>query len=430
MAGYHYSLGVIHTSWQLVVGCRTSLRAGAEVIELFSHLLGTEPVTPHYVTLRGWLLRIGLHELERPKEQADDWMWIVDHTMQLGDAKCLIILGVRQSAWEAAEDRRLGHEDVELIALEPVRTSNGEVVAEQLKQAAQKTGTPRVIVSDDGTDLRRGLRLFREEHPSTAWMYDITHQTAVLLKHELETNPTWKSFIGQVNRTKQKTYVTPLAFLTPPQLRGKARYMSVDKLVAWGEKVLSFLDDPQAAGRHELDPAVLEEKLGWLRDFREPLANWAEVMAVIAATEHYVRTQGIHRRAPEELQVQLDPLVTCDLGGRFRDRLLAFIRGQAGAVHEGERLLGTSEVIESVIGKYKSLQGEQSQHGLTPMILSIGSFVGRKTTSLIKTALETFSIGRVRAWCSEHLGPTVQSQRKIAFARPKHGTKMEPIQSG
>ena len=55
-----------------------------------------------------------------------------------------------------------------------------------------------------------------------------------------------------------------LAFLAPPSQRWKARYMNVDKLVAWAEKVLAVLD-----GRLALpaEPPLrrLEEKLGWLK---------------------------------------------------------------------------------------------------------------------------------------------------------------------
>jgi hypothetical protein len=36
--------------------------------------------------------------LMKPKQQADDWVWIIDHTVQLEVEKCLVILG---SAWAA-----------------------------------------------------------------------------------------------------------------------------------------------------------------------------------------------------------------------------------------------------------------------------------------------------------------------------------------
>jgi hypothetical protein len=54
--------------------------------------------TPSWASGRLWLLRLGSDKLSRPKAQADDWVWIVDHTVQIGHEKCLVILGVRLSA--------------------------------------------------------------------------------------------------------------------------------------------------------------------------------------------------------------------------------------------------------------------------------------------------------------------------------------------
>jgi hypothetical protein len=73
----------------------------------------------------------------------------MDHTMQLGERKCLIVVGLRQSAWNAKQ-RVLSHEDVELIDPVPVTESNGKVVYRQLKAAAAKTGVPRAIVRRTG----------------------------------------------------------------------------------------------------------------------------------------------------------------------------------------------------------------------------------------------------------------------------------------
>lgn len=89
---------------------------------------GVDAATGSYYSARLWLLRLGLYQLNRPKEQADDWMWIVDHTLQIGEYRCLIVVGIRQAAWEQLESRVLRHEDVDVIDLQPVTESNGKVV--------------------------------------------------------------------------------------------------------------------------------------------------------------------------------------------------------------------------------------------------------------------------------------------------------------
>jgi hypothetical protein len=404
-------------------GCQ-SFYASAWMIQLLSYLQPEVKKAPSYASIRLWLLRLGLYKLIRPLERADDWIWIVDHTMQIGDRKCLIILGVRSSAWQRSADRRLRREDMEIIALQPVCESTGEVVAQQFREAAQRCGVPRAIVSDDGRDLHRGLNLYRAEQPGTCWMYDIKHQTASLLKRTLERDTEWTSFTQQATRTKQQMFLTPLAFLVPPQQRGKARYMNVDTLVAWGRKALAFLDDPQAAAGHGIAPEDLEQKLGWLGNYRSVLNSWGEALKVIEATEHYVRTEGIHRRVVPELSPQLKALGGGPLSRRFRVELLASLRQQARMCRPGERLPGSSEIIESVIGQYKHLQGERSPHGLTAMILSMAANVGQRTTTLLKTALEEVTNPALFGWCRTNLGISVQSHRKAAFSGHLKGIKL------
>ena len=103
-------------------------------MEIVRSVFGVAGPCPSWYAGRFWLLRIGYYKLMRPKEQTGDWVWIVDHTVQLGAEKCLLILGVRLSQLSPT-DLVLSHDDVEPIALFPVTHSRGEVVFEQLEYA-------------------------------------------------------------------------------------------------------------------------------------------------------------------------------------------------------------------------------------------------------------------------------------------------------
>ncbi len=72
------------------------------------------------------------------------------------------------------------------------------------KAAITKTGVPRAIISDHGGDLHAGIERFRKAHPTTAWLYDIKHKTACLLKHALEHDASWQVFVEKVHRFKQQ----------------------------------------------------------------------------------------------------------------------------------------------------------------------------------------------------------------------------------
>jgi hypothetical protein len=430
IARQQFPLGVIAGSLALVLRTGTRLQRVAEVLAMHWNWCGLAVTTASYYSVRLWLMRLGLYQLSRPKVQADDWMWIMDHTMQLGERKCLIVVGIRQSAWKA-QDRVLGHEDVELIDLVPVTESNGKVVYRQLQAAVAKTGVPRAIVSDGGSDLHAGIERFSQAHPGTAWLYDIKHKTACLLKHALEQDASWQTFLTKVHRFKQQVSLTPLAALAPPQQRSKARYMNVDVLVDWAQESLLALDRPQALRKAGLKVRRVEEKLGWLRKFAPQVRRWREMLSVIGAAEHYVRHEGLHAQAAEELAAVL-PKSAIPAVQRLRKQLLEFIAIEGRQAREGERLLGSSEVLESIIGKFKHVAGERGQHGLTGMVLSIGALVGNLAVETVQAAMTEITTTEVWDWCRSHLGATVQSvrQRIRQALHPEQNKKTLRLESG
>ena len=196
--------------------------------------------------------------------------------------------------------------------------------------------------------------------------------------------------------------------------------MNVDVLVEWVQRSLRLLDSRKAIRAAGWKRAGVEAKLGWLRAFGPQVRRWAEMLAVAGTTEHYVRHEGIHRRPPAELAAAL-PKPTTPAARRLRKQLLEFVQGHSRQAHDDERLLGSSEVLESIIGKFKNLAGERGQHGLTGMALSIGALVGKPTVTNVQTAMTEITTQQVWDWCRSHLGPTVQSVR----AKVRHALNLE-----
>ena len=93
------------------------------------------------------------------------------------------------------------------------------------------------------------------------------------------------------------------------------------------------------------------------------------------------------------------------------------------ACKENERLLGSSEIIESVFGKQKYLERDYAKEGFTSLILGIGAFVGTLTVDDVKEALISTPVKKVLKWCEEELGETLQSKKKIAYSDVRRGTK-------
>ena len=109
-----------------------------------------------------------------------------------------------------------------------------------LESLAQEIGIPQQIVSDHGSDIKKGVELFCQLHRNPSYNYDITHKLALLLKGILEPCHTWQEFLTQCSVTRNQILKTHLAFLMPPSLRDKSRYLNLDKLVKWAENLLAY----------------------------------------------------------------------------------------------------------------------------------------------------------------------------------------------
>ena len=412
-------------------------RAAARALEIVAPLFpaGCAP-SPNGGQL--WMLRLGLYELRRPKEQADDWVWIIDHTIQTGNGQCFVVVGVRLAEWEALrhqaleEDPEAGfalqREHLSMWMIQRVEASSAAVVGRQLQELSEETGvTPCAILSDQGYDVRLGGKLFCENRP-TVVIHDIAHALANALKRHLLKTLEWDKFIADANRSKSKIRQTPYAFLIPPDLKTKARWMNIEPLIAWSRRVQRFLDDPQAAlAKAEVpdDLQALEDKMGWLRSHREPLARWSSMMEAAAVILKYIRTHGYHRQAVTELQDLLENF-TSDSVRAFSEDVLQFIRSQSALAETEQqparRLPGSTEVLESLIGAGKQLQGS-NKNGYTKTVLGMAASVVRCTCDTVQQALATIKVRDVQNWVRENLGLSLAAQRQRALSNLNTGTK-------
>ena len=86
---HHYTVQTIQVSIQQIIEAGNSYRGVAKTLKIFSQSFKIE--SPHYSTIRQWLGRIGLYELNRKKEKLQDWIYIVDSTLELGREKALVV---------------------------------------------------------------------------------------------------------------------------------------------------------------------------------------------------------------------------------------------------------------------------------------------------------------------------------------------------
>jgi hypothetical protein len=399
-----------------------SLRGVPRVLAVLAEACGLPLDVPHWTTGRLWLMRLGHAMLTSPLEQADDWAWLADHSVQIGQEKALAIVGIRLRDLPPPGEC-LQHRDLHLIAWVPRKSWTRQEVDAALEQAIQRTGVPCVIVDDHGVDLVGGVNFFQERHPDTVEIYDLKHKAACLLKHRLEKEPRWQEFQRQIGQTRCAVQQTELAFLTPCAPKPKARFMNLEPQLAWAENVLEVLHEPPTEVQQWVRPERLQEKLGWLNEFAEPVAEWSEWQRVINLSVEFVNRQGLYRGAAQELRRQLPRRLAHASTATLAKELVDFVGSQAKKTKPGERFPGSTEALESCFGKLKELEKQQSRGGFTSFMVSFGAMLATTTAKAVDTAMKHSGTQDVYDWCKEHLGATLFSKRKLAFAKSatEHG---------
>ena len=399
----------------LVLTAHSTLRGASAVWNVLRQFVPGLPEAPDWTTGRTWLLRLGCDRLRRPKERAADWIGFIDHTVQIGPQKVLLILGIRAS--HLPTDRPLQLADMEPIALVPTERADTAHVCEALQHATAETGIPTAILSDHGAELVSGIARFRQDHPQTRALYDLKHKAACLLKRHLEADPRFAEYSRQMAQCKFQVSQTELDFLVPPSGRRKARFMNLEQFVGWGRRTLQVLERPSPVVCQHASRERLEQKLGWLRDYREALTEWTSWLTTIDTAQHAVRC-GITFETPLRLATQL-PKPQRASTAQLRFDLLEFVSAEAAQLAEGERLPLMTEVLESCFGRLKFLEGDQQQRGFSALLLSLGALVGTWTPLEIAEALDRTPLKVVGYWVRTLLGLTHHTKRRLAYADNK-----------
>jgi hypothetical protein len=417
IAGTTFSVEMVLLMLRLVLDAAISMRAASRTIEITGQVYRQQLLEgPSHNTVRNMLQRVGLYEIMRAKAVADDWIWFIDHTIQAGITKCLLVLGIRASDFRQL-NRPLRCDDMSVLELLPVGKSTNAIVAQQLADLTDRIGAPLAIVSDEGSDLVGGVKVLQKTHPGVVHCHDIVHKVCRIIDRILKNDPMWGSYRTKCCQSGNAIRQTTLAHLTPPKPKTKARHMNLDPEIAWGVGVLGLLNRGQAnSSLSESEEKLLQEKLGWLEDYRDRLTSWGELMQISKSICAIVRAEGYHDHVATRVEQSLPPAMTAE-GGTLIRRSLAFLEQMQSRQNDQGPLPSSSEVIESVFGRGKRLEGQQSRSGFTTQLLAMAACVVKPTQQFIIDALKTCRTKHIDQWRADYLGRSLQSRRRQDLSR-------------
>lgn len=383
-----------------------------------------------HATVQNYLLRVGVDQLLNGNATLClDRVWIMDHMIAAGSLKCLIVLGISADKFARLE-RPLQHSDVDVLALIPIEISNGAVVNDQLKTLASRFGIPLAILNDCGSDLKKGVELFRQNHPQTISLYDIVHLVCRLIWKQLSKEDRFSQYRQACCQCANKLRQSSLAHLKPPCPKTKARSMNLDPEIRWGRRALWLLDRVRSGNltAHQSSRLKLQDveaQLGWLNEYREEIKTWSLLCEVGQASCTVVRRCGYASNTVAELKATLESSETPAVQELITE-ITAVVEQQCARCESvADRLPGSSEVVESLIGKGKRLLGtSQNNNSLTRQILSIAASTVKLSATTLAESLQRCRLSHVQAWLTANLQPGIHVARRADLKDPKGGIKL------
>jgi hypothetical protein len=471
---HSYPVSVIYLGICQVIRAFTGFRGGARSLEITAEVMGGG--SPSYSSIRLWTYRLGYYLLQRPIERRKDRIFITDMTVELGKSKCLLILGVSESRFRQA-DFCLSQHDTEVLALEIVTQAKGEAIAACLEGLSARIGVPKQIVSDQGSDIKKGIQLYQAKHPEVIYTPDLSHKIACMVKPLLSNDEIYQRFNTQCNQTKSVIQQTELNFLKPPTQRSKARYHHIAPRIEWAQKVLRYqqrgdfhlidarycvadeafqymalpssywhllapikgiifntlVEFEQAMSglltkevyqRHQQELRHLasigrqrfDEKLGWVSGYASDLEKYQQMVEVIESTEWQLKHEGLHNESAQRLLQKLDGIDLDERAKTLETQIMAYIDAQHGDAMPEQARLVSSDVIESVFGQYKQVGHSGCLQELGKMVLLLPLLVTEITADLVLQAMSSVKTSCVDEWANKTFGPSALALRNAAFS--------------
>jgi hypothetical protein len=376
----------------------TSFRALSIGLGIYILALKLSCKNPTHTTLLNWVHKIGYYELNKKKEVADDWVILLDESIQLGQDKILAVFGIRKKNIDFS--RPLKFQD--LVPLREIVKYkwNGEIIKDEINDLREELGSIKYAVGDYGGAIRKGLKLLKIPH-----IHDLTHKIALILEKLYKNNKSYNEVIKNMSEMRVKYAQSKIAEIIPPKQRKKSRYQNIKKISDWCYKSIMYIENCKDIN------CEIYEKLKWVLNYKSFITELSRINKTISNIEKILKHNGLSNKTVDECSMLLEKL-GFESGQVLKDKIIEYFSETKKLLPKCKKILISSDIIESAFGKYKNYVSQNPMAGVTNLILCISAFTASLTKKEIKKALENTTINDVKEWTKNYIGKTLLQKRR------------------
>jgi hypothetical protein len=351
-----------------------------------------------------WAKKIGCYQFIKPIEKSNDWILIIDESIQFGHEKLLVIYGIKAS--EIDFKRALTYNDLTPLTIASKCSWTSDLIKKEIEKIEEKTGKILYVVADGGNAICKSLKMSNIIH-----IYDITHKIAWILKTIYKDNPFFIEYTKKMAKMRTALVLSNIAHILPPNQRVNSRFMNLDILSDWGSKVLSYLEKNNTETREY-------QQLKWVEAYRELIEELTQVNNTINQIKTKLKINGLSIKTMNDSKQIINNLKTENIRTEYiKTELINYMKTTIMNLPKEKKILCTSDIIESSFGKYKNYISDNPMTGITNLALCLSSFTSDLNVNEIKNALENVKMKDLKIWTEENIGQTNMSKRRDIFRK-------------
>jgi hypothetical protein len=311
-------------------------------------------------------------------------------------------------------------EKLKVLAIVPGQSWKKEDVSREYGRLAAKIGPPVYVLCDGAVELRDPAENLEKDGVKTIVLRDLKHHAANLLEKQIGHDERFKAFVTEVGLTRNRVQQTELSHFAPPPLKQKSRFMNLEPLLRWARMILHHLDHPKGVSRNGITIDRMEEKLGWVRGFSEELSQWSECQKVIDLALAWINRQGLSDNSSGRLRTLLcgwldQPQGCPSSAGEIAASLLRFVSESQQKLPPNERAWLSTEILESLFGRFKQLERQHSKGGFTRLLAALPTLCRRVNAELVRARFAKTNATDLKQWLQDTLPSTLTARRNAAY---------------
>jgi len=374
-----------------------SFRAISKIMVLVNLYLDLNIKTPSHVSILLWVKKMGIYQLNKVHEKSDDWILMIDESIEFGHEKLLVILGIREANIDFS--RALNYNDMNCLKVMVSCSWKGEDIKKVLDELSLKIGTIKYVVADMGNSIKRALKLSSITH-----IQDINHKISWFIKELYKDYEIFTSYTQRLAFLRGALCLSSMSHILPPQQRAHSRYMNLKPLFDWGMAILQMLDS-------ETSDPLEKEKMLHLRVYETLIRQTHQLIGIANRIQEILKNNGLSEQTKGNC-LNLFDCVTDIRVLKFKDMIEGFLTNMINSVKGDNKILCSSDILESSFGKYKNYISANNSIGITDLALSIPAFTNKSEPENVKKAMEGVKVEQIKQWKTDYIGDTQLTKRR------------------